>query len=158
MRHFKQEISINRSCRDVYEHLAEPRNFLGLQPLLTSLDPQPERQDENGITLRPFYTVETFRWAGTPLLNNRIHSTAYLLDPYKKLKHFVRSKPGIEIEFNYQFDEQEGNTHLTQTVDIHTVSPLLENFVYREALKAQRAVLANLKARLENDQAISIER
>ena len=158
MRHFKQEIFIHRPCKDVYEHLAEPRNFLGLQPLLTSLDPLPEQQDENGITLRPFYTVETFRWAGIPLLNNRIHSTAYLIDPHKKLKHLVRSKPGIEIEFNYLFEEQEGNTHLTQTVDIQKVSPLLENFVYHEALKAQGAVLANLKARLENDQVLSMER
>jgi hypothetical protein len=153
MRHFKLEIIIKRTCRDVYEHLATPVNFLGLQPLLTSLDALPEQQDENGVTLRPFYTVETFRWLGIPIINNRIHSTTYLVDPHKKLKHVVHSKPGIEIEFVYLFEEKEGSTHLIQTVDIRKVHPFLENFVYREAVKAQRAVLANLKSRLEGQAA-----
>jgi len=151
MRHFKQETFINRPCKDVYEHLAEPGSFLGLQPLLTSLDTLPEQRGEQGILLRPFYTVETFRWLGIPIINNRIHSTAHLVDPYKNLKYVTLSNPGIELEFNYTFEDKEGNTHLTQTVDILKVSPLLESFVYREMVKAQRAILANLKSRLENE-------
>jgi len=150
MRHFEQEIFINRPSKDVYEHLAEPGSYLGLQPLLTSLEPSPEQQGKNGITLRPFHTVETFRWMGIPVFNNRIYSTAHLIEPYKKLKHVVLSNPGIEIEFNYTFHEKGGATHLVQTVDIQKVSPVLESFVYREMVKAQRAMLANLKSRLEN--------
>lgn len=150
MKHFEQKIIISHPCKDVYEHLAEPKSFLGLQPMLTSLEVLPEQQNENGITLRPFYTVETFRWMGIPILNNRIHSTAYLIDPYKKLKHIVLSKPGVEIEFNYDFEEDAGRTHLTQTVYILKTHPILENFVFREMVKAQRALVANLKARLEN--------
>jgi len=151
MRHFEQEIFINRTCRDVFEHLAEPKNFLSLQPLLTSLDVLPEQKDENGITLRPFYTVETFRWLGIPIMNNRIYSVAHLIDPHKKLRHLVQSNPGIEIEFNYTFEEKDGGTHLTQRVDILKVNFFLENFVYREALRVQRALLANLKERLEGN-------
>jgi len=149
MRHFEQEIFIRCARRQVYEHLAEPGNLIGLQPLLTSLEALPERRGENGIILRPFHTVETFRWLGIPILNNRIYSVAHLTNPYKILKHVVQSKPSIEIEFNYLFEDRDGDTQLTQKVDIQRVSLLLENFVYSEALKAQRALLANLKTRLE---------
>lgn len=60
------ELNIFIDCpRDkVYDHLSEPINMIGLHPLLTTIDVLKERQDERGVLLRPYYTVETHRLAG----------------------------------------------------------------------------------------------
>jgi hypothetical protein len=38
MRTFELNIFIDRPQREVYEHIAEPINMIGLQPLLTTID------------------------------------------------------------------------------------------------------------------------
>jgi hypothetical protein len=52
--------------------------MIGLQPLLTTIDVMKEQIDENEITLRPFYTAGVFRWAGIPLMRNRIYAVIHL--------------------------------------------------------------------------------
>lgn len=150
MRTFEQHIFIDRRKDEIYDHLSEPLNMIGLQPLLTTLDVMKEQTDENGITLRPFYTVEVFRWAGIPLMRNRIYSVIHLTKPRDELEFHVFSKPNIKIVFKYAFVQYNDlRTHITQTILFEQVSKLLEDFVFDQAVKAQRALLTNLKVRLE---------
>ncbi len=147
---FEQHIFIDRRKDEVYDHISEPLNMIGLQPLLTTLDVMKEQTDENGITLRPFYTVEVFRWAGIPLMRNRIYSVIHLTKPRDELEFHVFSKPNIKIVFKYAFVQYNDlRTHITQTILFEQVSKILEGFVFNQAVKAQRALLTNLKARLE---------
>ena len=147
---FEQHIFIDRHKDEVYDHISEPLNMIGLQPLLTTLDVMKEQTDENGITLRPFYTVEVFRWAGIPLMRNRIYSVIHLTKPRDELEFHVFSKPNIKIVFKYVFVQYNDlRTHITQTILFDQVSKILEGFVFNQAVKAQRALLTNLKARLE---------
>ena len=147
---FEQHIFIDRRKDDIYDHISEPLNMIGLQPLLTTLDVMKEQTDENGITLRPFYTVEVFRWAGIPLMRNRIYSVIHLTQPRDELEFHVFSKPNIKIVFKYAFVQYNDlRTHITQTILFDQVSKILEGFVFNQAVKAQRALLTNLKARLE---------
>lgn len=147
---FEQHIFIDRHKDEVYDHISEPLNMIGLQPLLTTLDVMKEQTDENGITLRPFYTVEVFRWAGIPLMMNRIYSVIHLTQPRDELEFHVFSKPNIKIVFKYAFVQYNDlRTHITQTILFEQVSKILEGFVFNQAVKAQRALLTNLKARLE---------
>lgn len=147
---FEQHIFIDRRKDEVYDHISEPLNMIGLQPLLTTLDVMKEQTDENGITLRPFYTVEVFRWAGIPLMRNRIYSVIHLTQPRDELEFHVFSKPNIKIVFKYAFVQYNDlRTHITQTILFEQVSKILEGFVFNQAVKAQRALLTNLKARLE---------
>ena len=147
---FEQHIFIDRSKDEIYDHISEPLNMIGLQPLLTTLDVMKEQTDENGITLRPFYTVEVFRWAGIPLMRNRIYSVIHLTQPRDELEFHVFSKPNIKIVFKYAFVQYNDlRTHITQTILFEQVSKILEGFVFNQAVKAQRALLTNLKARLE---------
>ena len=147
---FEQHIFIDRRKDEIYDHISEPLNMIGLQPLLTTLDVMKEQTDENGITLRPFYTVEVFRWAGIPLMRNRIYSVIHLTKPRDELEFHVFSKPNIKIVFKYAFVQYNDlRTHITQTILFDQVSKILEGFVFNQAVKAQRALLTNLKARLE---------
>jgi hypothetical protein len=150
MRTFELNIFIDRPQREVYEHLAEPINMIGLQPRLTTIDVLKEQKDANGIVLRPFYTAETFRWGGLPLFRNRIYSVIHLTNPYSDLEFRRFSWPNIKILYKYTFSEDdEKRTHLVQRVDFEQVNKLLENIVFDHALKSQRAFLTNLKVRLE---------
>ena len=150
MRKFEQHIFIDRRKDEIYDHIAEPINMIGLQPLLTTIDIMKEQIDENGITLRPFYTVDVFRWAGIPLMRNRIYSVIHLTKPRDELEFHVFSKPNIKIVFKYAFVQHNDlRTHITQTILFEQVSKLLEDFVFDQAVKAQRALLTNLKVRLE---------
>ena len=150
MRTFEQHIFIDRRKDEIYDHISEPLNMIGLQPLLTTLDVKNEQTDENGITLRPFYTVEVFRWAGIPLMRNRIYSVIHLTKPRDELEFHVFSKPNIKIVFKYVFVQHNDlRTHITQTILFEQASKLLEDCVFEQAVKAQRALLTNLKVRLE---------
>ena len=150
MRTFEQHIFIDRRKAEVYDHVSEPLNMIGLQPLLTTIDILKEQTDESGITLRPFYTVEVFRWAGIPLMRNRIYSVIHLTKPKDELEFHVYSKPNIKIIFKYEFVQSNDlRTHITQTINFERVNKLLESFVFDQAVKAQRALLTNLKVRLE---------
>ena len=152
MRTFEQHIFIDRRKAEIYDHISEPINMIGLQPLLTTIDVMKEQIDENGITLRPFYTVEVFRWAGIPLMRNRIYSVIHLTKPRDELEFHVFSKPNIKIIFKYALVQSNDlRTHITQTINFEQVSKLLEGFVFDQAVKAQRALLTNLKVRLEKN-------
>jgi hypothetical protein len=152
MRTFEQHTFIDRRRDEVYDHIAEPINMIGLQPLLTTIDVMKEQIDESGITLRPFYTVEVFRWAGIPLMQNRIYSVIHLTKPRDELEFHVFSKPNIKIVFKYALVQYNDlRTHITQTINFERVSRLLEGLVFDQAVKAQRALLTNLKVRLEKN-------
>lgn len=150
MRTFELNIFIECKRDEVYDHLAQPINMIGLQPLLTEIDVLDEKEDKAGVILRPFETVETFRWLGIPILRNRILSVIHLTKPKEQLEFHVYRKPNIEIIFKYALKESNQiRTQIIQTVHFIKVSKLLENFVVRQANLAQRALLSNLKGRLD---------
>ncbi len=150
MRTFELNIFIDRPRDEVYEHVAQPINMIGLQPRLTTIDVLKEQQDTNGITLRPFYTVETSRLLGLPVLRRRIYSVIHLTNPPSELEIHVFSRPGAQIIYHYLFQEsEEERTHLIQKVRFEKVNKLLESFVFEQAIQTQRAFLTNLKVRLE---------
>jgi hypothetical protein len=150
MRRYKLNAFINRSPQEVYEHMAEPINMIGLQPLLTTIDVLKEQKDGNDVTLRPSYMVITYRWLGLPIFRNRVYIVLHLTKPFHELELHVFSKPGIHVVFEYHFQEmEEGHTHLTQTIRFERVNPLFRTIVLSQANQTQRALLANLKVRLE---------
>ncbi len=150
MRSFELNIFIDRPRDEVYEHVAQPINMIGLQPLLTTIDILKQQQDADGVILRPFHTVETIRWLGLPVMRNRVYSVIHLTKPPSELEISVFSKPNTQVVYHYLFQEsEEGRTHLVQKVSFEKVNKLLENFVFDHAIQTQRALLANLKVRLE---------
>ena len=150
MRTFEQNIFIDRPRTEVYNHIAEPINMIGLQPFLTTIDILKEQKNADGILLRPFYTVETIRWLGLPVRRNRIYSVIHLTKPHSELEIHVFRNSSTQIVFHFLFqDSEEGRTHLTQRFRLEKVGPMQGNRVFDQAVKTQRAFLTNLKVRLE---------
>jgi hypothetical protein len=150
MRSFQLNIFIDRPLQEVYNHISEPINMIGLWPLLTTIDILKEQKGTDGIVLRPFYTLETSRWLGLPVMRNRIYVVIHLTRPHSELEFHVFSKPGVQLTFHYSLQAtEEGQTHLIQKVSSARVNKLLENLVFDHAIQNQRAMLANLKVRLE---------
>jgi hypothetical protein len=150
MQTFELNVFIDCPRSEVYDHLSNPINMIGLQPHLTTMDVLKEQKSESGITQRPFYTVQTFRWAGLPIYRNRLYSVIHLTKPGEELEIHIYSKPGIYIIFKYAFTEDSSKrTQVKQTVGLVQVSKILENIVVNQANQAQRALLSNLKVRLE---------
>jgi hypothetical protein len=53
------------------------------------------------------------------------------------------------IVFKYALVQYNGlRTHITQTINFERVSKLLEDYVFDQAVKDQRALLTNLKVRV----------
>jgi hypothetical protein len=150
MRTFELNIFIDRPCEEVYEHLAQPINMIGLQPRLTTIDILKEQNDAKGIILRPFHSIQIFRWLGLPVLKPQVYTVIHVTNPPAELEYHVFSKPGIQIVYHYLFQESEqGWTHLIQKFRFEKVSRLLEDLVFAQVLQAQRVMLTNLKVRLE---------
>ena len=150
MQTFELNVFIDCPRGEVYDHLSNPINMIGLQPHLTTIDVLKEQKSETGIILRPFYTVQTFRWAGLSIYRNRLYSVIHLTKPEEELEFHVYSKPGIYIIFKYELtQDNQKRTQIKQTVKSVQVSKTLETLVVNQANQTQRALLSNLKVRLE---------
>jgi hypothetical protein len=150
MQIFELNVFIDCPSSEVYDHLSNPINMIGLQPHLTTIDVLKEQKSETGIILRPFYTVQTFRWAGLPIYRNRLYSVIHLTKLGEELEFHVYSKPGIYIIFKYELtQDNHKRTQIKQTVRSVQVSKILESLVVNQANQTQRALLSNLKVRLE---------
>jgi len=150
MRTFELNIFIDRPRSEVYNHLSEPINMIGLTPNMTSIDVLKEQKDADGIVLRPFYTMQTYKWLGLPVRKDRVYWVIHLTQPNSELEFHVFQSRNTQIVFHYIFQEsEEWRTHLIQRVRFEKVNKLLENRVFNEAIATQRALLTNLKIRLE---------
>ena len=152
MRSIELNMFIDSPLRDAYEQLTEPINMIGLQPRLTTIDILKEQKNTDGLVIRPFYMVETYWFLGLPFLRTRVYTVIGLTKPGTELEIRVYRKPGIVIlhQFNLHHIEDEGQrTHLVQKVNYEKGPKILESIMFGQEVKAQRALLTNLKVRLE---------
>ncbi|MBK8782954.1 MAG: SRPBCC family protein [Anaerolineales bacterium] len=126
-----------------YDHLRDPHNLVGLQPLLIQVDNV--RHVGQGVS---YETVEAFRWMNMILYRNRIRVQAAFTDPPHQMKMVVHSFPKITLNVEYTFTPQSDSVLVKETMQIHTYA-WLAKFVTSEATKAQTALFENLKNRLE---------
>lgn len=147
MRQLNIGVYIDVPVATVYDHLSEPRNFLGLQPLLVEMSPV-ERTVENGLSVVTYETVEALRlWKLT--YRNRIRVRMMMTEPNVRMETAVNAKLNVHLHAIYHFAEENGGTRLTETMEINAPR-LMMGFVYSQALAAQDHTLKTLKQRLEN--------
>jgi hypothetical protein len=142
------ETEINRDPQYVYEHLRDPHNLVGLQPLLTHVDAV-EYGVQDGIKTVSYETVEAFRGFGVVLYRNRIKASMAFTDPPRRFTIVVHSFPNITLNVEYTFTPRNNGVLVKETMQIQ-VHVWLKNFVLGEAAKAQTALFANLKKRMES--------
>lgn len=141
------QIEIAALPQIVYEHLSDPHNFVGLQPLLTHVDAV-QFGEKDGHKTVAYETVEAFRGLGVILYRNRIRVQTVFTDPPRRFYTVVHSFPNIVLNVVYTFTPQGGGVLVRETMGIQTYA-WLEKFVTGEAVKAQTTLLANLKKRME---------
>lgn len=140
---------IGRPADVVYQHLAEPANFLGLQPLLVQMTPV-TRGSAGGRPLLAYETVEAFRLGGVTLAHNRIAVRTLLTRPPHRLDSIVTGAAGLVMLATYELAEAAGATLLRERIAIH-LHPALRRGVLAFARRVQRTTLARLKTRLERE-------
>ena len=96
-----------------------------------------------------FETVEAFRWMNIVLYRNRIRVQAVFENLPYKIKMVIHSFPNITLNVEYTFTAQDDGVLVKESMQIQ-VHAWLAAFVISEATKAQTALLANLKDRLES--------
>ncbi len=142
------QTKIKVSSQVVYDHLADPHNFVGLQPLLTHVDAV-QFGEQGGMKSVSYETVEAFRWMGMVLYRNRIRVQTVFTDPPRQFNTLVHSFPGITLNVEYSFVPQDEGVLVKELMQIR-VHAGLAKFVTSEAAKAQTALLENLKRRMES--------
>jgi hypothetical protein len=140
-------VHIRRPVSVVYDHLAQPANFIGLQPLLSSISSVQE-MDINNKRGCSYETVETFRIGPIPVFNNRIRVQTIMTEPDRQLDTVVRSKPDIRLDVHYQFTSLGDETCLIEKMLI-SAPAWVSGYVVRTARRVQEQTLVNLKHRLE---------
>lgn len=143
-------VHIRRPVSVVYDHLTQPANFIGLQPLLSSISSIQEININNKRGYS-YETVETFRIGAIPVLNNRIHVRTVLTEPDRQLDTVVQSKPHIRLDVQYRFTPLGEETSLVEIMLI-TVPAWIRGYVVHTARQVQEQTLANLKHRLETEE------
>lgn len=144
---FELAVRIAQPAAEVYKHLADPTNILGLQPLLVEMTPV-SRYIVHGRPLLSYETVEAFRLGGLTIAHNRIAVRALLTQEPCRIDNFVTGAAGLMMLATYHFADCNGVTLLTEQVAVH-IHPLLLPGVLATAERVQRTTLARLKARLE---------
>jgi hypothetical protein len=154
MRSIELNMFINSPRREVYDQLTEPINMIGLQPRLTTIDILKDQKNGDGTLLRPFYMVETYWLLGLPIWKTRVYAVIGLTKPGSELEIRVFRKAGIVILHQFQLHrikDEEERTHLVQKICYERGAKLLENLVFPQEVHLQRALLTNLKVRLEKN-------
>lgn len=131
----------------VYDHLSDPHNFVGLQPLLTHVEAV-QFGELNGVRSVSYTTVEAFRRMNIVLYRNRIRVQSFFTRPPYQINVVVHSFPNITLNVEYTFAPLGDGVHVKEEMQIQAHA-LLAKFVISEATKAQTALLENLKHRLE---------
>ncbi|MBS1104751.1 MAG: hypothetical protein H6Q91_253 [Deltaproteobacteria bacterium] len=140
---FEREIAIAAPRDRVFAELSEPARFLGLQPLLTEV-----REVPAAAGVRAFEAVERVPLLGRIAVRNHLRVELTPLPEQDRIAFTTRAPLGIELVGAFGIHAEEAATRVRESVRIHC--PLvLRRFVEREAIRAQQALLANLKRRLE---------
>lgn len=142
-RRFERTIAIEAPLVRVFAELSEPPRFLGLQPLLTSVQ---ERTDDGGA--RVFEARERVPIAGPLAITNRL-VVALRPDPAARRIAFDSRAPlGIRLAGAFELAEEGAATRVREVVALRCPA-LLVWYVLPEAVAAQEALLARLRERLE---------
>ena len=140
---FERDVVIAASLARVFGELSEPARFLGLQPLLTEV-----REVAAAPGVCAFEAVERVALLGPIAVNNRLRVELTPRAAAHRIGFATRAPLGIRIEGAFALDAMGTTTRVTESVVLRC--PFwLSRFVLREATRAQEALLANLKRRIE---------
>ena len=140
---FERAVTIESPRARVFAELAEPQRFLGLQPLLRSV-----REVPGADGARCFEAVEYVPLFGGLSMPSRLR-VELAPDANETRVGFRTVAPlGIRLDGAFELLDVAGGTEVRESVALRCAR-WLRRFVAPQAMRAQEALLANLKQRLE---------
>ncbi|RIL03911.1 MAG: hypothetical protein DCC71_14695 [Proteobacteria bacterium] len=146
-RRFERSVAIAAPLARVFAELAEPARFLGLQPLLTSVE---ERRAPDGA--RVFAARERVPIAGPLALASRLVVELRPDAAARRIAFATHAPLGVRLAGAFELAERSGATLVREVVALRCAA-LLMGFVLPRAVGAQEALLARLQQRLEAETA-----
>lgn len=140
---FEREVTIRAPASRVFAELAEPARFLGLQPLVTSV-----RELASAPGTRSFAATERVPIVGPFVLPSRLRVELRPDPAAQRIAFATRAPLGIRLRGAFDVTETAGATRVVESVEVDCAG-WLRGFVLPAAIRAQEALLANLKQRLE---------
>jgi hypothetical protein len=141
--HFERDVAIAAPLERVFAELSEPARFLGLQPLLTEI-----REIDAAPGARAFEAVERVPLFGSFAVRNRLVVELVPMQSQQRVDFATRAPLGIRLAGTFALQAEGAATRVRESVELRCPFGL-RRFVRREAIRAQQALLANLKRRLE---------
>ena len=138
---FSHSFAVAAPAGRVYAHLAEPKNYIGLSPLLVAV--RDVRRDGGTVS---YVAVERFT-VGPVRHDNLIAVTMSFPQPGRRLVSDVVSPGRVRLTATVDLVPDGDGTMVTETVRV-TFPALLRRFVLGQARKVQRARAAELSRRM----------
>jgi ligand-binding SRPBCC domain-containing protein len=132
----------------IYAHLSEPSNYIGLSPLVVQVDNIATGTDQEGRAVFTYESVEMFRFLGFIPYANRIKVATTLTQHDRQIVSVVDSPFSVHIQFIFDLQPQDGGTLLTETVTAH-MPWVVRGFVVSQAKAVQKARAEILRSRME---------
>ena len=145
---FAQRYFIAAPAERIYDHLAQPENYVGLSPLVVAVRDVQTSRDPQGREVQRYLSVERFHFLGFIRYDNLIRVTTTLTQPPAQLISDVDSPMWVRVRFVFDLQPDAEGTWIDETVTAQALLPLL-GFVVAEAKRVQVARVQILKTRME---------
>lgn len=142
---------IRAAASNIYAHLSEPTNYIGLSPLLVSLTDVQWGTNLQGQRFAAYKSVELFRFFGLFSYQNPLDVVMTLTIPERQVVSDVQSTMKIRVNFTFDLQPKRGGTTICETVTVHSPA-LLKSFVIGQAKAVQQNRIRVLTSRMEQSQ------
>lgn len=145
---FQYHYFINAPAAHIYEHLAQPENYVGLSPLIVAVSDLAQSTDADGHTVVRYRSIERFNFLGFIRYDNKLSVTMTLAQFNRQIISDVDSPFWVKVRFTFDLQPGDGGTWIEETIRAH--APLIvKGFVLREAKRVQLERARILKERME---------
>ena len=144
---FAQRYFIPAPAERIYDHLAQPENYVGLSPLVVAVRDVQTSRDPQGREVQRYVSVERFHFLGFIRYDNLIRVTTTLTQPPAQLISEVDSPGWVHVQFVFDLQPDAEGTWIDETVTAQALPPLI-GFVVAEAKRVQQARVGILMSRM----------
>ncbi len=146
---FQYAYLISAPAPQIYQHLSEPSNYMGLSPLVISVSDIQWGTNPQNQRFVSYKSVELFRFLGLITYHNPLDVVMTLTNPNHQIISDVKTGQNVTVRFVFDLHEQTDGTTVTETITA-TMPALLSGFVIKEAKSVQQNRAKVLKERMEN--------
>lgn len=132
---------------EVYRHLSDPYNYIGLSPLVVAVDEVRTSRDGQGRTTTDYVAVERFRFLRLLRWDNRIRVRMVATRPGAQLVSDVVSPGRVRLRAVVELSAEAAGTRVHEQVTA-TAPAILRRFVASQARQVAAYRAAELTRRM----------